>query len=233
MSKSPLRILLAWSVHTFTASGAVLGLLSIFAIQQHDWRQAFIWMALAVIVDGLDGWLARLAQVKTYAPGLDGALMDNLIDYVTYVLVPALFLYEAELVPPAYAIPAGAMIMLTSAYQFSQTNAKTEDHFFLGFPSYWNFAVAYLLILNWNPWVNLAFLALLGMLIFAPIKYIYPSRTRAHQRLTIIVTYTWAAITLAGLLQYPDIPAWLIPLTWVYAAYYIGMSLWAGRTHTT
>jgi phosphatidylcholine synthase len=229
MPHSILRALLAWGVHAFTASGALWGLLSILAIQRQDWRAAFIWMAVAVVVDGADGGLARLAQVKTYAPQLDGALMDNLLDYLNYVVVPALFILEARLVPPALAIPAAAIVLLTSAYQFSQADAKTEDHFFRGFPCYWNVAVVYLFILAWPPGWNFAALAALGILVFVPFKYLYPSRTAPLRRLSLALTWVWAAVTLFGLFQYPAVPAWVVPLTAAYALYYLTASWYAAR----
>ena len=129
-----IRKTLAWSVHLFTATGAVWGFLALRAIFAHEWKLAILWMAVAIFVDGFDGILARWFDVKTYASGVDGALMDNIIDYFTYVVVPALFLVEADLVPPALALPCAVSILLTSAYQFSQVDAKTG--MVLGTPSY-------------------------------------------------------------------------------------------------
>jgi len=220
------QIVAAWSVHAFTASGALWGLLSLIAIQQHEWQLSFIWITLAIIVDGVDGWFARRAQVKKFAPQIDGALMDNLIDYLNYVVVPAMFLIEAELVPPQFAIAAAAFVMLTSAYQFSQVDAKTDDHFFLGFPSYWNVTVLYMLVLNLSQWFNLGALVVLGILVFVPVKYIYPTRTQKFQRLTLALTYLWGMVGFWGLMQFPNTPQPLIWATFVYIAYYVGVSFW-------
>ena len=226
MNKSTRQIVAAWSVHAFTASGALWGLLSLIAIQQHEWQLSFIWITLAIIVDGVDGWFARRAHVRVYAPQIDGALMDNLIDYLNYVVVPALFLIEAELVPVRFAIPAAAFIMLTSVYQFSQVDAKTEDHFFLGFPSYWNVTVLYMLVLDLNVWFNLGALIVLGILVFVPIKYVYPTRTQRLQRLTLALTYLWGIVGFWGLMQFPDTPQPLMYSTFAYVAYYLAISLW-------
>lgn len=219
------RKLAAWSVHLFTMTGAVWGLLSIIAIQNNQWKLAFIWIAVAVLVDGLDGTLARLARVSEYAPGLDGAMLDNIIDYLNYVIVPALFLYEADLLPAGFALAAAMLIALASAYQFCQQDAKTEDHYFKGFPSYWNVLAIYLLILGLSPWINLGVVVLCCILVFVPVKYVYPSRTERRRRLNIILTYAWGLVGFAGLMQYPDVPMWTIYVSFLYVAYYVALSV--------
>ena len=215
-----IRRVCAWSVHLFTASGIVWGLLSILAIYQHQWKQAFWWIAATLVVDGIDGTLARLARTKKYAPQIDGALLDNLIDYVNYVLVPALFLVEARLAPPQWAIIAAALILLSSAYQFSQVDAKTDDHYFKGFPSYWNILVVYLFMLDGNPWVNFAVIVVCAILVFVPVKYVYPSRTRRNRLLTLGMSGLWVALSVLILLLYPAVPHTLIYLSFAYVAYY-------------
>ena len=171
------RKTLAWGVHLFTASGAAWGLLALIAIQDHQWQQAMLWMVIAIFVDGFDGWLARWANVKTYAQGVDGALLDNIIDYFNYVIVPGLFLYEAELLPQTFALAGIILIALTSAFQFTQTDAKTSDHYFKGFPSYWNVMALYMFVLGTSPWLNFLIVVALNILVFVPVKYVYPSRT--------------------------------------------------------
>lgn len=224
---NPLRSVLAWGVHLFTASGAVWGFLTLLAIFKHDWRLAIIWMITAMFVDGFDGMLARWADVKRYASGVDGALLDNIIDYLNYVVVAALFLVEApDLLPAGWAIPGAAAILLTSGYQFTQIDAKTDDHFFKGFPSYWNVMVLYMLLLKFNPWINLAVLIFFNALVFVPVKYIYPSRTMRLRRLTLALTYLYGAIGIWGLLQYPNSPQWVVWVSFIYVAYYLGLSIW-------
>lgn len=221
------RSVLAWGVHLFTATGALWGLLSLMAIFKHEWREAIAWMILAMFVDGFDGMLARWADVKKYAPGIDGALLDNILDYINYVLVPALFLVEADFILPAQFRMAGAFaILLTSAYQFTQTDAKTDDHYFKGFPSYWNVMVLYMLIMQLDPWVNLAFLVLFNVLVFVPVKYIYPTRNSVMKRLTIVLTYLYGIIGVWAVMQYPDVPTWAIWVTLVYVLYYAVLSFW-------
>lgn len=227
---NPVRSALAWGVHLFTASGAVWGFMTLLAIFNHEWRMAIIWMIVAMFVDGFDGMLARWANVKKYATGIDGALLDNIIDYLNYVVVAALFLVEAPgLLPSGLVILSAAAILITSGYQFTQTDAKTDDHFFKGFPSYWNVMVLYMLLLKFNPWINFAILVFFNILVFVPVKYIYPSRNMRLRRLTLMLTYLYGAIGIWGLLQYPNSPQWVVWVSFVYVAYYLGLSLWPAK----
>jgi phosphatidylcholine synthase len=218
--------LLAWGVHLFTASGAVWGLLAVVAIIQYQWLLAFIWMGVAVMVDGLDGTLARIFKVKGALPGFDGALLDNIIDYLNYVIVPALFLYVAGLVPDQWALPSAGLMALASAYQFCQSDAKTEDHYYKGFPSYWNVAVFYLYLLGLSPWINLGIITALSFLVFVPIKYIYPSRMVSYRRLTIALTLMWGALMVAILAKFSNSQPWLVWFSLLYVVYYVAISFY-------
>jgi phosphatidylcholine synthase len=225
---TPLRQALAWGVHLFTASGAVWGLLTILAIQQQDYRAMFIWMAVAMFVDGFDGFLARRFHTKVYAAGVDGALLDNIIDYFNYVVVPCFLIIQFPLVPPALAIPICSLILLASAYQFTQVDAKTDEsheYFFKGFPDYWNAMAVYLLLLEGSPVINLVVLAVCVVMVFVPIKYIYPSRTRFYPRLSFSVAILWGITFLGIALTYPSTPAWIIIANLMTVAIYFIMSL--------
>src|SRR5688572_24991172 len=214
---------LAWSVHLFTATGAIWGFLTLLAIFDENWRAAIIWIIIAMFVDGFDGMLARWFHVKEYAPGVDGGLMDNIIDYLNYVVVAALILIKApNLMPAGFEMVAAFSILLTSAYQFSQVDAKTDEqsYFFKGFPSVWNFLVIYLMLLGLNPWFNFVLLILCNILVFVPVKYIYPSRNTRLRRLTLGLTYLYGAIGVWGLLQYPSVPQWVVWISLAYGAYY-------------
>ncbi|MCA2001883.1 MAG: phosphatidylcholine synthase [Chloroflexi bacterium] len=221
-----LRSAAAWGVHLFTASGAVWGLLAILAIFDGDYKLMILYMILAMLVDGFDGMLARWADVKKYAAGLDGALLDNILDYINYVLVPAIFLLKAPgILPDSVKLFTACSILLTSAYQFTQTDAKTDDHHFKGFPSYWNVAALYMLLMNLPPWVNFGFLMLFNVLVFVPVKYIYPSRNRYLRQLTLGLTYLYGVIGIWGLTLYPNTPGWIVWASLVYVAYYVILSL--------
>lgn len=219
-------LVLAWSVHFFTATGALWGLLAIMATVQHQWQSAFFWLGMAALVDSLDGTLARRFKVKGLIPGFDGALLDNIIDYQTYVIVPAIFLYEADLLPASATIAGIAMVVLASAFQFCQADAKTDDYTFKGFPSYWNVVVFYLFMFNANHWVNFWVIATLTVFVFVPIKYLYPSRMIRFQKLTLTFTTLWGLLCLMIWLQYPNFQPWMLWASLLYLVYYVGLSLY-------
>lgn len=218
----------AWGVHLFTASGAVWGVLSILAIQHHQYRLLFVWVAFAMFADGFDGMLARRAHTKVYAAELDGSLLDNILDYLNYVIIGALLVIQVPLVPPGFGVAVAALMALSSAFQFSQVEAKTDethDYFFKGFPSYWNILALYLLLLNFDPWVNLILLLGCVVLVFVPIKYIYPSRTKFYRRLNMSVALLWSLTGLFMLIAYPRIPAWLTAANLALVGAYMALSL--------
>ena len=225
------RRALAWSVHLFTATGAIWGLLSILAIQQGQYKLLLLWVTLAMVADGFDGILARRFHTKDYATEVDGGLLDNIIDYLNYTIVGALLVIQARLVPQGLILPAVSLISLTSALQFSQTEAKTDprtkEFYFKGFPSYWNLLALYLLVLGLNPWINLLVIVVCVVLQFVPIKFIYPSRTTYYYRFNQGIVYGWAASALACVWMYPTIPGWLIFVNLVCVGLYMIMSLLA------
>ena len=224
------RRVLAWSVHLLTASSAVFGFLAILAIFQAQWVTAVFWMGIAAFIDSIDGGLSRRVQVKAVLPNFDGALLDNIVDYQTYVLVPALFVYQAGMVSSFWIIIVPAIILLSSAYQFSQADAKTDDHYFLGFPSYWNVVVSYLFLLQTSHQFNLFILLLCAILVFVPIKYLYPSRMTRYRKPTLILGLIWMIMMLFSIAQYPsDTHLWLAWASVFYIVYYIGLSIFMMR----
>lgn len=231
--KLPLhRQIYAYGVHLFTATGAIWGFLAVLDIFSNDadkWKRVVLWMVLAMFVDGFDGMLARWANVKKYAAGVDGALLDNILDYFNYVVVPAILLVKTDLLPAGFKLVTVFLILLTSAYQFTQVDAKTDesnDYFFKGFPSYWNVVALYMLVMRLNPWINLAFLIVFNILVFVPIKYVYPSRDTRMKKVTLIMSYLYGIIGIWGVVQYPDVPQWVVWASFIYVGYYIVLSLW-------
>ena len=223
------RQVYAYAVHFFTATGAIWGFLALWAIFMHEWKLAVLWMILAIFVDGFDGMLARWADVKTYAPGVDGALLDNILDYLNYVIVPALFLVVGDFLPSGFKFLIAFIILMSSAYQFTQVDAKTDeshDYFFKGFPSYWNVVVLYMLVMQLNPWINLVFLVVFNILVFIPIKYVYPSRNTRLKKVTLILSYIYGIVGIWGIVQYPDVPRWVVWVSFIYVGYYVVLSLW-------
>jgi phosphatidylcholine synthase len=223
-------MLFAWLAHLYTASGAVLAFLATLAVLQHDYRTAFFWLALQVIVDATDGLLARAASVSERIPWFNGAKLDDVVDYLSYVFVPALFVWQALIVPPAWALPIAAAMLLSSAYGFNRDDAKTADHFFTGFPSYWNVVALYLLIAGWPQVVNAAILIALAILVFVPIRYVYPSRTSVWPVATNVLGTLWGVLMLVMLWQYPAVSRNLFLLSWVFPIYYVGLSIASSRS---
>jgi phosphatidylcholine synthase len=221
---SLLRIIAAWGVHTLTASTAVFGFLAILAIMAREWQTAVIYMGIAAIIDGVDGALSRRVGVKQVLPNFDGALLDNIVDYQTYVLVPAFFVYQAGLVPAEWLLLMPALMLMTSAYQFSQADAKTGDHFFQGFPSYWNVVAVYLFLLGLPTAVNLLVLLVCSALVFIPIKYLYPSRMTRYRVQTLLLTTLWFIMLAGALVLYP-LHLWLTWASLFFIVYYVGLSL--------
>jgi phosphatidylcholine synthase len=218
-------VISAWLVHLYTASGAVFAFLAARAIIENDYRSAFFWLWIQVAVDATDGLLARAADVSRRLPSFNGAKLDDIVDYLAYVFVPALFVWRALIVPDAWAIPVVSAMLLSSAYGFNRDNAKTADHFFTGFPSYWNVVVFYLLIAGLPAGVNAAILLALAVLVFVPVRYVYPSRTPVWPWPTNVLGVIWAALMLLLLWQYPAISRPVFFASLVFPVYYVGLSL--------
>jgi phosphatidylcholine synthase len=215
----------AWLVHMYTASGAVLAFLAAWGVVHGYDRVALGAMFVATIVDATDGMLARRARVKEVLPQVDGARIDDIVDYMTFVLVPMLLLDSAGGLPSAAEIPVVAAVMLSSMYGFVAPDAKTSDHFFTGFPSYWNVIVLYLLLFRTAPGVNAAVLLALSGLVFVRIGYVYPSRTPAFRRTTLTLGAIWTAAIGAIVWLWPFPPAWLAIGSLLFPVYYLVLSL--------
>jgi len=220
------KVILAWLVHLYTALGAVIGFFTVLAVEQTSFRDAFFLMALAVVIDATDGTLARAAGVKEIIPWFDGNLLDEIVDYFNYVIVPCLFLLRANLLPPQDALWLAALPLLASAYGFCQRDAKTADYFFLGFPSYWNIIAFYLYLLKTPLWINAFFVIALSVLVFVPIKFIYPSRAPRFRVATNLLGGLWGAAVLYLIYRLPDTPYLIVVASLAFPAYYTALSLW-------
>ena len=195
---------LAWAVHLFSATGAVLALLALVAIDGHRWTEAMLWLFAALVVDGVDGTLARAARVKTLAPRIDGDALDLVVDYLNYVFVPTMFLLEAQLLPATAALPLAALIQLSSIYVFARRDMKTADGYFRGFPALWNIVALYLFAARIDPATAAAIVGILVALTFAPIHFLHPMRSPDYRPLPPILGLAWAVSTLALLLPVGD-----------------------------
>jgi phosphatidylcholine synthase len=215
----------AWLVHLYTASGAIAAFSGVVAVFGSRYREAFLWMVAATVIDATDGVLARRARVKQVLPAVDGAKLDDIVDYLTFVFAPAYLVFHAQLAPEGLRLVVAAAMLLSSAYGFSQATAKTADHFFTGFPSYWNIVAFYLVALAPPPWVCAGVVIGLAVLVFVPVVYVYPSRTPTLRALTIALGLAWAACMLAMIWLYPAIPRLVLYLSLGFPAYYFVLSL--------
>lgn len=217
----------AAAVHLYTASGAVLAFLIVLAAIQGNAVQA-LWLGLvALIVDGTDGSLARRFRVREVIPWFDGARLDDIVDYLTYVFAPVLLLWSSGYLPAGMSgMVLAALPLLASSYQFCRVDAKTDDHFFLGFPSYWNVAAFYAIVFGMSPVAVGAMLLICSVLVFIPVRYLYPSRTVAFRPLTLALTALWMLNYALILLQMPAPNALLSNFSLIYLVYYLGMSFY-------
>jgi phosphatidylcholine synthase len=181
----------ALSVHLLTASGAVFAMLSLLAAVEGAWSGMFLWLLLALIVDGIDGPLARRFNVSTHAPEIDGVLLDLIIDFLTYVMIPAYALYASGLLPGWTGWFVILFVPYASALYFSDTRMKTTDYSFRGFPGCWNMLVLALLVLTPPWWLILILVILLAVAMFLPLKFIHPVRTARWRTLSLLVVAIW------------------------------------------
>ena len=184
----------AFAVHIFTACGAALALLAlIFATGEH-WAAMFFCLGLALVVDGVDGPLAREFKVADVLPRWSGETLDLIVDFTTYVFVPAYAIAASGLLPNALAIPAGVLVVITGALYFADRQMKTPDNYFRGFPAVWNLAAFYLYLLEPPDWLAAAMVAVLAALSFAPIKFLHPLRVKRLRLFNIALLAVWAVL---------------------------------------
>lgn len=224
---APARLTLAWGVHLFTASGAVVGALALVAISAGDLARASLLMLTALLIDSVDGTLARKVRVSEVLPRIDGRRLDDMVDYLNFAIVPVVFMLGAGHVVhwSLAAIP-----ILASAYGFSQEDAKTEDDFFLGWPSYWNVVALSLWLLEIGPPLSVALVTLFAVLIFVPLKYIYPSHLPVLRRTVTAGAVAWILVVAYAVWKPGPARALHLPeISLAYPALYVALSAWLGR----
>ncbi len=216
----------AFAVHAMTASGAVVALLALLAAAAADFRVAALWMLLALVIDGLDGTLARRFDVKRYAALLDGRRLDDIIDYLNYVVVPVFFLtWSGQL----EQLSVAAAVLLAGAFGFARVEAKTRDNFFLGFPSYFNVAAIYLWLFGVNAASTASWLLALSLAVFVPLRYVALGSLQRFVWPNRLGAIAWALLMALVLLA----PAraerfFLLELSLLYPAWYLLMSFRMG-----
>ena len=190
LSKAP-----SYLVHIFTALGVVFGFLALLATVNGKIPEAFLWLAAALFVDGVDATLARAVNVKQNTPEIDGAILDNIIDYLNYVVVPVFIFYSLGMASEPYLLLSCVAILLVSCFTFTNTNIKTDDFYFSGFPAIWNIVVLYFYILESSEFTNFIFVILFCVLTFIPFKYVHPFRVVEFRKITLIITFIWMITT--------------------------------------
>ncbi len=216
-----------WVLHLYTASGTVLALLAVVAAVDGDVTRALWILLAALVIDGTDGMLARRLRVKETIPTFDGARLDDIVDYITYVFVPVVILWTGGYLPTgAGGAVLAAVPLLASSYQFCRTDAKTEDHFFLGFPSYWNVVAFYVVVLDLPAVVTAVIVVGCAVLVFVPVKYLYPSRTSTFRALNVGLAAAWVALYAVILLDLPDPHPAAVGLSLAYVGYYLAISVY-------
>jgi phosphatidylcholine synthase len=216
-----------WMLHTYTASGTAIAFGALVATVAGNEVLALWLLFAALVVDGTDGLLARRLRVSQTIPGFDGARLDDIVDYITYCFVPVFMLWNGGYLPEgALGATLAVAPLLASSYQFCRVDAKTDDNCFLGFPSYWNVVALYVIVLGLSDAVVATILLVCAVLVFVPVKYLYPSKTKVHRVLNLVLAGAWLVTYALMLVQYPDPHPAVVAVSLAYVVYYVGASLW-------
>jgi phosphatidylcholine synthase len=218
---------LVFLVHLLTASGAGFALLAMLAAIAHEWSKMFAWLGVALFVDAIDGALARKLRAAETWPRYSGDVLDLVVDYLGYVLVPAVAIVTGSVLPPRFDIAAGAAILVSSAIYFADTRMKTDGSYFRGFPATWNLIAFYLFLLRPDPYVALVVVALFVVLTFTPVYFVHPTRVKRSRPLNVMLTAAWSGLAVAAIV-YDLSPPWIVKVTLFAIAVYF---LLAGLSH--
>jgi phosphatidylcholine synthase len=219
------RIVAAFAVHVFTACGAACALLALLAAVSAEWTRMFLWLGLAVIIDGVDGTFARRLRAAELLPRWSGETLDFVVDFSTYVFVPAYAIVACGLLPSRVALPLGLVVTVTGALYFADRRMKTSDGYFRGFPALWNVAAFYLLLLKPAPWLGAVAIAVLAAATFAPIHFIHPIRVPRWRVPNLAALALWAALAVVALAQNLDPPPWVAAALTAIAIYLVVVGL--------
>jgi phosphatidylcholine synthase len=223
----------AYGVHVFTATGALLSVLALAATIQGQTGLAFFWLGIAMLVDGIDGTFARMARVEERAPRYDGTILDLVIDYTTYVFVPAAILLIGGYLPPGTNEIVLGLMCLTAALYFSDTKMKTEEGGFLGFPACWNVIVFYIGVFQPNGWVAIAVIVVFSALQFAPIAFLHPIRVTRFRVVNLGLLALWSAAALGAVIYWGNQPVWVQGILAVVGLWFLVIgALGSVRTRT-
>jgi len=215
----------AFSVHIFTACGAACAFAALVAAVRGEWVEMFLWLGVALIIDGIDGTFARHLRVAERLPRWSGEVLDLVVDFTTYVFVPAYAMATGGLLPPSLAIALGVLVAVTGALYFADRSMKTPDGYFRGFPALWNLAAFYLFLLKPPPWLGAAAIVVLAAATFAPFHFVHPVRVPRWRILNLAALALWGLLALFALTQKLDPPAWAATLLAAIAIYFVGVGL--------
>jgi phosphatidylcholine synthase len=221
----PIREARAFAVHVFTATGAALALAALVCAVRGQWAAMFACLGVALIVDGIDGTIARTLKVAEVLPRWSGDVLDLVVDFVTYVFVPAYAIAAGGLLPDALALPAGIAIVVTGALYFADRQMKTADNYFRGFPTLWNAAAFYLFLLKPAPWLAAAIVAALAVATFLPFKFLHPMRVTRLRAVTLAALVIWSLLAAVAMLRDLDPGPWVAGGLVVLALYFVGVGL--------
>jgi phosphatidylcholine synthase len=225
--------LAAFAVHVFTASGAAVAFGALIAAIQGEFTAMFALLGLALLIDGVDGFFARRLRVAEVLPRWSGEVLDHVIDYLTYVFIPALALASSGFIPPMLAVPAALAIVVSSALYFADKEMKTGDGFFRGFPVLWNLVVFYLFLTQPPPFVTLAIVAVLVVLTFAPFKFVHPLRARRWAPANLVLLVLWGVLAFTALAYHLVPPQIVVAGLLLIGAYFIAVGLVQTLSHRT
>jgi phosphatidylcholine synthase len=215
----------ALAVHIFTASGAALALGALIYAVRGEWPAMFVCLGIALVVDGVDGTIARRLEVAEVLPRWSGDVLDLVVDFATYVFVPAYAIVASGLLPQPIALPAGVVIVVTGALYFADRNMKTADNYFRGFPALWNAAAFYLFLVKPFPLLAAATIILLAGLTFVPFKFLHPMRVARLRALNVAAVILWAVFALIALWRDLDPGPWVTGSLMVIGIYFISVGL--------
>lgn len=201
--------LAGYAVHLFTASGAAVALLALRAAIEGSFVVMFLWLGVALVIDGVDGTFARAARVEQTAPVIDGVILDLVVDFLTYVLIPVVAVWKSDLMPESWSFWLGAIVVTASALYFSDTRMKTKDNWFRGFPAIWNVFVFYLFVFHPPAWLAVVLILVATAAMFAPIVFVHPMRVVRLRWLTLAVVGVGSALGLAALAMNFATPLWI------------------------
>jgi phosphatidylcholine synthase len=211
----------AFAVHVLTASGAACALIALKAAVAAQWPKMFAWLGAALVIDGIDGSLARRVRTAEVLPRWSGDVLDFVVDFTTYVFVPAYAMVSSGLLPQSIALALGLIVIVTAALYFADRQMKTSDYYFRGFPALWNLVAFYLFVLKPAPWLAAAAVLLLAALTFAPLHFVHPVRVPRWRPLNVAILLLWGVLAVCALMQNLAPPVWTAVLLAAIAIYFV------------